>query len=153
MTCKKERKPLSCVWFCETPCTVAHQAPPSMGFTRQEYWSGSWYVGGVKRTWWFKIYEIMILEGNTWEQNRRRRTKSNHITLATMHSGWSMPLTNRDIQNDALISSSWHSRLSVVFFAFLKIFLFHVDLKKTIPLGWVFLEGNIKNIHHSKPCA
>ena len=28
---------------CSTPCdpwTVAHQAPPSMGFSRQEYWSG-----------------------------------------------------------------------------------------------------------------
>ena len=24
-----------------TPWTVAHQAPPSMGFSRQEYWSGS----------------------------------------------------------------------------------------------------------------
>ena len=23
-----------------TPWTVAHQAPPSMGFSRQEYWSG-----------------------------------------------------------------------------------------------------------------
>ena len=23
-----------------TPCTVARQAPPSMGFSRQEYWSG-----------------------------------------------------------------------------------------------------------------
>ena len=23
-----------------TPWTVAHQAPPSMGFPRQEYWSG-----------------------------------------------------------------------------------------------------------------
>ena len=23
-----------------TPCTVAHQAPPSMEFSRQEYWSG-----------------------------------------------------------------------------------------------------------------
>jgi len=25
----------------ETPWTVAHQAPLSMGFPRQEYWSGS----------------------------------------------------------------------------------------------------------------
>ena len=29
----------SCLIF-ETPWTVAHQAPPSTGFSRQEYWSG-----------------------------------------------------------------------------------------------------------------
>ena len=29
----------SSVQFCVTPWTVAHQAPPSMGFSRQEYWS------------------------------------------------------------------------------------------------------------------
>ena len=27
------------VWLCATPWTAAHQAPPSMGFSRQEYWS------------------------------------------------------------------------------------------------------------------
>ena len=27
-------------WLCVTLGTVAHQAPPSMGFSRQEYWSG-----------------------------------------------------------------------------------------------------------------
>ena len=31
---------LSCVWFFVTPRTVARQAPLSMGFSRQEYWSG-----------------------------------------------------------------------------------------------------------------
>ena len=44
---------IDCVYFlrpygvCSLPCglsvtwwTVAHQAPPSMGFSRQEYWSG-----------------------------------------------------------------------------------------------------------------
>ena len=30
----------SCVRLCATPWTVAHQAPPSMGFSRQGYWSG-----------------------------------------------------------------------------------------------------------------
>ena len=30
----------SCVWLCVTPWTVAHQAPLSMGFSRQKYWSG-----------------------------------------------------------------------------------------------------------------
>ena len=33
-------KSLSLVQLFETPWTVAHQAPPSMGFSRQEYWSG-----------------------------------------------------------------------------------------------------------------
>ena len=31
---------LSCVWLFLTPQTVVHQAPLSMGFSRQEYWSG-----------------------------------------------------------------------------------------------------------------
>ena len=34
---------LSCfsrVRCCATPQTAAHQAPPSLGFSRQEYWSG-----------------------------------------------------------------------------------------------------------------
>ena len=33
-------KSLSPVLFFATPWTTAHQAPPSMGFSRQEYWSG-----------------------------------------------------------------------------------------------------------------
>ena len=33
-------KSLSGVRLFVTTCTVAYQAPPSMGFSRQEYWSG-----------------------------------------------------------------------------------------------------------------
>ena len=33
-------KSLSRVWLLATPWTAAHQAPSSMGFSRQEYWSG-----------------------------------------------------------------------------------------------------------------
>ena len=33
-------KLLSRVQLCVTPCTVARQAPLSLGFSRQEYWSG-----------------------------------------------------------------------------------------------------------------
>ena len=28
------------VWLCATPQTAAHQAPPSLGFSRQEHWRG-----------------------------------------------------------------------------------------------------------------
>ena len=40
MLIKSEVKLLSCVRLFVTPWTVAHQAPPYMGFSRQEYWSG-----------------------------------------------------------------------------------------------------------------
>ena len=28
------------VWLCATPWMAAHQAPPSLGFSREEHWSG-----------------------------------------------------------------------------------------------------------------
>ena len=37
---KVKVKSLSCVQLLATPWTAACQAPPSMGFSRQEYWSG-----------------------------------------------------------------------------------------------------------------
>ena len=37
---KVKVKSLSCVQPLATPWTAAFQAPPSMGFSRQEYWSG-----------------------------------------------------------------------------------------------------------------
>ena len=37
---KVKGKSLSRVWLFATPWTAAYQAPPSMGFSRQKYWSG-----------------------------------------------------------------------------------------------------------------
>ena len=37
---KVKVKALSRVRLFATPWTAAYQAPPSMGFSRQEYWSG-----------------------------------------------------------------------------------------------------------------
>ena len=37
---KVKVKLLSCVRLLATPWTAAYQAPPSVGFSRQEYWSG-----------------------------------------------------------------------------------------------------------------
>ena len=39
-TLKVKVKSFSCVRLFATPWTVTHQAPPSMGFSKQEYWSG-----------------------------------------------------------------------------------------------------------------
>ena len=40
MKVKVKVKSLSRVRLFVIPWTVAHQAPPSLGFSRQEYWSG-----------------------------------------------------------------------------------------------------------------
>ena len=46
---KVKVKSLSRFWLLMTPWTAAYQAPPSMGFSRQEYWSGLPLPGGQKR--------------------------------------------------------------------------------------------------------
>ena len=40
----------SCVQLCVTPWTAAHQAPPSTGFSRQEYWSRVPFPSGITVT-------------------------------------------------------------------------------------------------------
>ena len=56
---------LSSVRLLATPWTAAHQAPPSMGFSRQEYWSGvpfplngqgEWIGKSLKKYIWSEIY-------------------------------------------------------------------------------------------------
>ena len=55
---KVKVKALSHVQLCVTPWTAAYQAPPSMGFSRQEYWSGvplssPWAASNPKRAFYF----------------------------------------------------------------------------------------------------
>ena len=45
---KNKVKLLSRVRLLVTPWTAAHQAPPSMGFSRQEYWSGGAIAFSIK---------------------------------------------------------------------------------------------------------
>ena len=53
---KVKVKSLSCVRLLATPWTAAHQAPPSMGFARQEYWSG---VPLPSRTHWATVSQYL----------------------------------------------------------------------------------------------
>ena len=47
---KVKVKSFSCVRLFTTPWTAAHQAPPSMGFSRQEYWSGMLLPSPIRGT-------------------------------------------------------------------------------------------------------
>ena len=57
---KVKVKSLSHIWLLATPWTAAHQAPPSMGFSRQEYWSGvpllSPYIAIGKNRWPVQVW-------------------------------------------------------------------------------------------------
>ena len=57
MKWKVKVKSLSRVWLLVTPWTAAYQAPPSMGFSRQKYWSGvplpSWKGMLYKQSFFF----------------------------------------------------------------------------------------------------
>ena len=50
---------LSHVWLFATPWTIDHQTPLSMGFSRQEYWSGLPFPPP-------KFSELQVSEGSSW---------------------------------------------------------------------------------------
>ena len=55
---------LNSVWLFVTPWTVAHQPPPSMGFSRQEYWSGFPFSYSRGSSWpkdWMQEFNLLHL--------------------------------------------------------------------------------------------
>ena len=70
MKVKNKVKSLSHVQLLATPWTAAHQAPPSMGFSRQEYWSGLPLPSPLfhsKDIYLFEIVSIiMIWDHHNW---------------------------------------------------------------------------------------
>ena len=65
-------KLLSRVRLFATPWTAAHQAPPSMGFSRQKYWSGvplpiAYAV--IKYFNYVKNYKMQSYKRNNWDQS------------------------------------------------------------------------------------
>ena len=68
---KVKVKSVSCVWLFETPWIIAHQASLSMGFSRQEYWSGvpspslkSFLGGKISISYWNYLVMFQMPRGN-----------------------------------------------------------------------------------------
>ena len=78
---KVKVKSLSHVWLLATPWTAAHQAPPSMGFSRQEYWSGVPYylLQNCKTHATFLCYfnDCIKSLGNMWSYIYKYRIAAN----------------------------------------------------------------------------
>ena len=89
---KVKVKLLSCVWFLMAPWPVAYQAPPSMGFSRQEYWSGLpfpspfdfWVVLiiGWHSAWTSRTIFLIYLQPQTWAMMNKKFSEA-HILLFT----------------------------------------------------------------------
>ena len=73
---KNKVKSLSCVRLLVTPWTAAHKAPPSMGFSRQEYWSGvplpSPKIQGSS-SWNFEVLKLPPSRPPSWKWNLTRK--------------------------------------------------------------------------------
>ena len=79
---KVKVKSLSCVRLFETPWTAAYQAPPSIVFSRQEYWSGVPFPSPnlVVKT----IYKVTI---SAKEENKAGNNIGNRTRLQFL-DGW-----------------------------------------------------------------
>ena len=95
-------KSLSRVRLLATPWTAAHQAPPSMGFSRQEYWSGlpspspsvitRVFNNGSERqeehhsdvirglNWQFLISKMEGPQAKEYEQSRNKKKQENRFS-------------------------------------------------------------------------
>ena len=59
--------PFSRVRLCATPGTAAHQAPPSLGFSRQEHWSGVPLPSLNQRGSYANKFDMKSKLGNDWQ--------------------------------------------------------------------------------------
>ena len=73
---KVKVKSLSRVWLVVTPWTAAYQAPPSMGFSRQEYWSGVSLPSPVSRSSCFLFCKTPSARKSSWSCNKKHSNDS-----------------------------------------------------------------------------
>ena len=77
---KVKVKSLSRVRLFTTPWSAAYQAPPSMGFPRQEYWSGVPLPSPEFQWSYFKSWKMMLWKRCTQYASKSGKLSSGHRT-------------------------------------------------------------------------
>ena len=119
-------KSLSRVQLLATSWTAAHQAPPSMGFSRQEYWSGVPLPSTVLPMHWFSIMQVdyiyyipIFAPANEALDNKAavfnatsRKTLNNIPSLSDSSGKFKWALKDPDIHKEQLVP--WASQVALV---------------------------------------
>ena len=75
-----------------TPWTAAYQAPPSMGFSRQKYWSGVPLPSPMEGPWMGKIQESQKVSGFWFKRSRGEPNLNQHPLSCQLASSASVCL-------------------------------------------------------------
>ena len=101
-------KSLSRVQLFETPWTVAYQASPSMGFSRQEYWSGLPLPSPIALTRWTfvgKVISLLLIMLSRLVITFLPRSK--HLLISWLQSPSAVILEPRKIKSDTRPGKHW----------------------------------------------
>ena len=97
---KVKVKSLSHVRLLVTPWTAAHQAPPSMGFARQEYWSGVPLPS--PRPCRLRVFKIKVM------LRIDKHSDDSYVHVLLLPAPYSHThMTNRFIQDSSLLRQAW----------------------------------------------
>jgi len=123
MKVKSKVKSLSRVWLFTTPWTEAYQAPLSMGFSRQEYWSGCHYYSSIKGKWrgWCENQLIIsqCLSGRSTGSAWLEMVPLGSHSLLSQYQNQAAGSSELWLEEVLLLSSLW--LLSVYLFALVKL--------------------------------
>ena len=101
------------VRLCETPWTAANQAPPSLGFSRQEYWSGLPFPSPMhaRVLCCFSRVRLCVTPWTAANQaspslgfSRHHGTNSSHFLLCKVQVGITISTLNRTCESSYSLS-------------------------------------------------
>ena len=87
-----------------TPWTVVHQVPPSMGFSRQEYWSGLPFPSPGESFWPRDQTQVSLITGrcfNLWATREAPKKQKGRLYLCPVLNEWML------LMAVPLISGMW----------------------------------------------
>ena len=94
------------VWLCATPQTAAHQAPLSLGFSRQEHWSGLPFPSPVHESEKWK-WSHSVVSDSSWPNGLQPPDSSIHGIFQAKEYWSGVPLPSLRKINKSTLQRFW----------------------------------------------